>query len=93
MKVPEIHQPGHLFAPLWQISPADYGAVNVNLLSNPKISELYDAMLKAKTGVLSSNFQVGDMVRAPKYFCRASYIQFLSCLTRFLFLSVWPFLV
>jgi len=61
MKVPEIHQPGHLFAPLWQVSPADYGVVNVNLLSDPRIGELYEAMLKAKMGVLSSNFQVGDM--------------------------------
>ena len=65
MKVPEIHQPGHLFAPLWQVSPADYGVVNVNLLSDPRISELYHSMLKAETGVLSSNFEVGDMVRAP----------------------------
>ena len=78
MKVPEIHQPGHLFAPLWQVSPADYGAVNVNLLSDPKIAELYDAMLKAETGVLSSNFQVGDMVRNAYDFCHTQYcIQFL----------------
>ena len=60
-------QPGHLFAPLWQVSPADYGAVNVNLLSDPRIAELYEAMLAARMGVLSSNFQVGDLVRHRKH--------------------------
>lgn len=67
-KVPEIHEPGQLYAPLWQVSPADYGAVNVNILSDPRIAKLYRAMREANKGgetnkgVLSSNFEVQDMV-------------------------------
>ena len=57
------YQPGKLYAPLWQVSPADYGAVNVNLLSDPLVAALYVAMRNANMGVLSSSFEVGDLVR------------------------------
>ncbi|CAB9524999.1 Receptor-type guanylate cyclase gcy [Seminavis robusta] len=72
-KAPELQQPGHVYAPLWQVSPADYGAVNANLLSDPRIASLYMSMLKMhenatsnfdvgkNSGVLSSNFEVGDL--------------------------------
>jgi hypothetical protein len=61
-KVPELKQPGQLYAPLWQISPADYGVVNVNLLSDRRIALLYQAMLKANTGVMSPGYEVEDIV-------------------------------
>jgi hypothetical protein len=61
-KVPDAAEAGKLYAPLWQVSPADYGAVNVNLLSDPVVANLYQAMLKRDSGVLSSNFEVGDIV-------------------------------
>jgi len=65
-KVPELHQPGQLYAPLWQVSPADYGAVNLNLLSDPRIARPYLAMLKANQGVMSSSFEVEDTVSPQK---------------------------
>jgi hypothetical protein len=61
-KVPEVAEEGKLYAPLWQVSPADYGVVNVNLLSDPQVAILYQAMMKRDSGVLSSNFEVGDIV-------------------------------
>jgi hypothetical protein len=60
VKVTESHH--KVYAPLWQVSPADYGAINANLLSDPKIVQLYFTMLKAKTGVLSTNFEIKDLV-------------------------------
>jgi hypothetical protein len=71
--VPESRTPGHQLAPLWQVSPASAGAVNANLLADPRISNLYTTMLSANEGltsaaskgVLSSNFEVGELVR-PK---------------------------
>ena len=71
-KVPEIHQPGQIYAPLWQVSPADYGAVNVNLLSDPRVAELYRAMITANKGVLSSNFEVQEMV-CLRFQCTATF--------------------
>jgi len=63
MKVPEVQLPGQLYAPLWQISPADAGVVNCNLLSDPVIAELYRSMLEVGHGVLSYGTEVGDLVR------------------------------
>ena len=70
-KVPEVAEAGKLYAPLWQVSPADYGAVNVNLFSDPVVSSLYQAMLKRDSGVLSSNFEVGDIVSLPREVLRS----------------------
>lgn len=61
-KVREVSEPGQELAPMWQISPADAGIVNVNVLSDDRISDLYQKMLKAKASVLSSDVQIGDMV-------------------------------
>jgi hypothetical protein len=61
-KIAETNEPGKIFAPLWQISPADYSPVNSNLLTDTRIKPLYDVMVKADRAVLSSNFEIGDLV-------------------------------
>jgi hypothetical protein len=62
-KVVESSQPGQILAPLWQVSPADYSVVNVNLLSYPRIADLYETMLKANHAVMSSCTEIEDVVR------------------------------
>jgi hypothetical protein len=66
-KVSEVSQPGQVLAPLWQISPADYGVVNVNLLSDSRIAEVYEQMNQAESTVLSPNVEIGDMVSTLKH--------------------------
>ena len=71
-KVRQESQPGQQLAPLWQISPADYGVVNVDLFSDPRIRETYEKMLKAEAiikgeslapkAVLSADTEIGDIV-------------------------------
>jgi hypothetical protein len=61
-KIVETSEPGKVFAPLWQVSPADYSAVNSNLLADKNINTLHDTMVKANRAVLSSNIQIGDLV-------------------------------
>jgi hypothetical protein len=61
-KVPETSEAGKIFAPLWQVSPADYSAVNTNLLSDPRIADLYDVMIKEKQAVLSANTEIDVLV-------------------------------
>jgi hypothetical protein len=61
-KVPETSEPGKIFAPLWQVSPADYSAVNTNLLSDPRISDLYDVMIRENEAVLSENTEIDFLV-------------------------------
>lgn len=67
VKKPELKQPGQMYAPLWQVSPADFGAVNVNLLSDPRVASLYRSMVKKNSGVLSSNFEVEHIVSAHSF--------------------------
>jgi hypothetical protein len=62
-KVIESSQPGQILAPLWQVSPADYSAVNVNLLSDPRIADLYETMLTLDHAVMSSSTVIDDLVR------------------------------
>ena len=62
-KVPERSQLGRDFAPLWQVSPADAGVVNANLLADQRIAELYLTVLRTNKTILSHNFEIGDMVR------------------------------
>jgi uncharacterized protein YbaA (DUF1428 family) len=62
-KVSEVSQPGRVFAPLWQVSPADAGVVNVNLLSDPRVADIYATMLKTNGSILSHNTEIGDLVR------------------------------
>jgi hypothetical protein len=73
--VPEVGTPGQLLAPLWQVSPLNSGAVNANLLADPRVSNLYTSMLQANEGVvggnkgvLSSNFEVGNLVCVGRMF-------------------------
>jgi hypothetical protein len=61
--VSEVSQPGKVFTPLWQVSPADAGAVNVNLLSDPRVADIYATMLKTNSSILSHNTEIGDLVR------------------------------
>lgn len=50
-----------IFAPLWQSSPADAGTINVDLLSNPTIEQLYTAMLKTRQTVMSQGVPIGNL--------------------------------
>jgi hypothetical protein len=62
-KVPETSEPEKIFAPLWHVSPADYSAVNVNLLSDPRIAGLYDVMIRTNQAVMSSYTEIDVLVR------------------------------
>ena len=63
-RVSEVSRPGQLLAPFWQISPADASAVNVNLLSDPVIAKGYEQLsTKSMSALLSSDVEIGDMVR------------------------------
>jgi hypothetical protein len=73
--VPEVRTSGQLLAPLWQVSPVDSGAVNANLLADLRVAKLYTTMLKTNEGVvggnkgvLSSNFEVGNLVCVGRIF-------------------------
>jgi len=57
----EERVPGKVYAPLWQVAPATYSSVNANILSDPRIKQLYDVMVKADRAVLSQNLAVDDM--------------------------------
>ncbi len=63
-RVPETNRPGKIFAPLWQVSPADYSSVNVNLLSDPLLIETYNVMLTANHAILSRTIEIDYLVRA-----------------------------
>lgn len=64
VQVPETNEPGKVFAPLWQVSPADHAAVNGNLLADECIKETYDVMRQVEHGVMSSQTEIGDVVSA-----------------------------
>ena len=62
-KVPETNEQGKLFAPLWQVSPADAGAVNMNLLSDSRFVAIYNHMLETNGAtILSQSTPIGDLV-------------------------------
>lgn len=61
-KVRETSTAGQVMAPLWQISPANEGIVNNNLLADPRIEYLYEKMLVSKSSILSSATEIGAMV-------------------------------
>lgn len=50
-----------VFAPLWQSSPADAGTVNVDLFSDPNITQLYTAMIKTGETVMSPGLEMGNL--------------------------------
>jgi hypothetical protein len=64
--VPEPYEPGQVYAPLWQISPADYSSINVNLLSDALIKETYDVMARADHAVLSRSTEIYHLVRSSE---------------------------
>lgn len=61
-KIPEINEPGKVFAPLWQVSPASYDPVNANLLADPRIAEAYQAMIQANSTIMSKPTEIGPLV-------------------------------
>ena len=60
-KVKEVGTPRQVLAPLWQGSPADSSAVNVNLFSDDRIFTLYNTVRDVKQTVLSVNTEIGEM--------------------------------
>jgi hypothetical protein len=50
-----------VFAPLWQSSPANAAAVNVDLFSDSHIADLYTAMIKTQQTVMSPGIQIGNL--------------------------------
>jgi hypothetical protein len=60
-RVPETGLPGQVFAPLWQVTPAVASAVNVNLLSDERVADLYATMIATNQSLLSTHFEIGDL--------------------------------
>jgi hypothetical protein len=61
IKVPETFVPGQVLAPLWQQSPAAASEVNVNLLSDERVVDMYTAMTATNQTLLSTHFQMGGL--------------------------------
>ena len=59
--LPEATFRDHVYAPLWQSSPADVDTVNVDLLSDPRIADLYTAMVKTRQTVMSPGIEIGNL--------------------------------
>ena len=57
----ESHNQDRMYAPLWQSSPADVNTVNVDLLSDPRIANLYIAMVKTQQTVMSPGYDIGNL--------------------------------
>lgn len=68
-KIKASSKPGDVLAPLWQVSPADAGAVNMNLLSDPRVKKLFDSMTSTGLVVISENTEIGDLVSFSKCPC------------------------
>lgn len=62
-KVQETNKPGNHYAPMWQVSPADYSTINVNLLSDALVKETYDVMVLANHAVMSRATEIDHLVR------------------------------
>ena len=60
-KVPELSYDGQIFAPIWQVSPPSPTAVNANLFSDKRFTDLYEAMVATKQSVQSATTEIGDM--------------------------------
>jgi len=50
-----------LLAPLWQTSPADASTINVDLMSDTRIVDLYNSMLETNQTVMSDATQIGNL--------------------------------
>lgn len=58
---PETNEPGKVFAPLWQVSPAAPEAINTNLLSDERIVQLFNVASATKQTIWSATTPIGDM--------------------------------
>jgi hypothetical protein len=59
-QVPEMGVPGQVLAPLWQVTPLSASAVNVNLLSDERVADLY-MMIGTNLSLLSKTTDIGDL--------------------------------
>jgi len=50
-----------LLAPLWQTSPADASTINVDLMSDTRIVNLYNSMRQTNQTVMSDTTQIGNL--------------------------------
>jgi hypothetical protein len=60
-QVPETGLSGQVFAPLWQVTPAAASGVNVNLLSDERVLDLYTMMIATNQSLLSTTTEIGDL--------------------------------
>jgi hypothetical protein len=60
-QVPETALPGEVLAPLWQVTPAEASAVNVNLFSDERVVDLYTAMVASRQSLLSTTTEIEDL--------------------------------
>lgn len=51
----------NMYAPLWQSSPHEASAVNADLLADPRISELFTAMIETDQTVMSRGVEIGNL--------------------------------
>jgi hypothetical protein len=60
-QVPETSRQGQVLAPLWQVTPAEASAVNVNLFSDERVVDLYTTMIATNQSLLSAATEIGDL--------------------------------
>jgi hypothetical protein len=60
-QVPETGLPGQVLAPLWQVTPPVASGVNVNLLSDERVMDLYTMMIATNQSLLSASTEIGDL--------------------------------
>jgi hypothetical protein len=60
-QVPETSLQGQVLAPLWQVTPEVASAVNVNLLSDERVLDLYTTMIATNQSSLSAATEIGDL--------------------------------
>jgi hypothetical protein len=60
-QVLETGVPDEVLAPLWQVTPSSPSAVNVNLLSDERVVDLYAMMIETHQGLLSKTTEIGDL--------------------------------
>jgi hypothetical protein len=60
-QVPETSLQGQVLAPLWQVTPEVASVVNVNLLSDERVFNLYTTMTATNQSLLSAATEIGDL--------------------------------
>jgi len=60
-KVVEPTEPDKLYAPMWQVSPASYTPINVNLLSDPRVEDLFVSMVSVNESIMSPMTKITDL--------------------------------